>query len=100
MYLFFAPFSVFVKIQEVQFEPYEQYGLGHINITRMKSAEELLVLYVIIRDGQAGPPHNVLILCTMYKEHRKLRMFYHLPISQLLNNLLHFDLILHGRLIY
>lgn len=90
----------FEKIQELQFEPYEQYGSGHNNTTRMKFTQELLVLYFIKRNGQTGPPHDVLILCTMCKEHPELRMFYHLPISQLLNNLLHFDLILCGRLIH
>jgi hypothetical protein len=72
--LFFAPCSDFEKIHEVWFEPYEQYGLGHINTSRMKFAQELLVLYFIKRDGQTGPPHNVLILCTMCKEHTEIKI--------------------------
>lgn len=69
MYLFFAPYSVSEKIQDLQFETYEQHGLGHINRTRTKFTQELLVLYFIKRDGKTEPLHNVLIVCTMYKEH-------------------------------
>lgn len=38
MHLFFVPCGVFEKIHEIQFEHYEQYGLGHISTTRMKFA--------------------------------------------------------------
>lgn len=39
----------------------------------MKFAQELLVFYFIKRDGQTGPPNNVLILCTMCKEHTEIK---------------------------